>query len=230
MMLGAFGISAFATGSWLPLVIAAGTETLWLTYGTSSRSHRDYIRWRSERAQTRAKTSAEQYWVRQSSEQDRQRFLVLDEVRRDIRRLVADHDSLTLDMMSAELHKVDRLLEAFARVAATAHTQSKILSRTDVEALAESAGEGRGDTLASARLAQTQALQKQVDEASAQMLRVERELALIRDQVATMRRPEDLAGALDDLVRTVEIVETTGRETEALAAPPRKIESTSIGH
>ncbi|MEM7674929.1 MAG: hypothetical protein AAF449_02895 [Myxococcota bacterium] len=226
LMLGAFGVCAAVTGSWLPLLIAAGTEAIWLTYGMRARAHRDYARWLAERTRVRSRISTEQYWVRRASEDDRRRFLVLDEVRRDIRKLVEDHDSLSLEMMSGELHKVDRLLEAFARVAATAHTQSKILSRTDVAATEVD----EGDELSPARKERTRALQAQVDEARSQMSRVERELALIRDQVATMRHPEDLAGVLDDLVQTVEIVEATGRETEALSAGRRKMESASIGH
>ena len=60
------------------------------------------------------------------------------------------------------------------------------------------------------------------------MDRVDQQLRLIRDQVATLTRPEDLSTQLDDLVQTVEVVGATGREVEQVARG--KWAAQSIGH
>ncbi len=233
VMLGALGVSAALTGSSWPLVVAAVAEAGWLALGPGLASTARQVRWIAKEARERATLLGEQGLLRQASERDRRRFLELDLIRKEMFQLVEGHDNLTLEMMGQELHKVDRLLMAYLRVAASAHTQARVLADTDESALeAERAAlppeaADQREVLGS-RLAQVEALKDSVRTARREMDRVEQALRLMRDQLATLRRPEDLTTKLDDLVQTVEVVAASGRETERIGQGI--LQSRSIGH
>ena len=219
IMLGALGAAAVMTGSIWPIAIAVLVEGLWLVTGPRTQAVRAQARWMAKDAATRDRVGDEQALLRQTSEADRRRFLELDQVRRDIRRLVDRHQNLTLDMMGEELHKVDRLLNAYLRLAASTHAQEQILAQSDAADLeVEQLGEPDAESKAviEARMAQAKTLRASVESSRQQLARVDQQLRLVRDQVATMSRPEDLSEALTDLVETVEVVAATGRETEQI--------------
>ena len=234
LLLGVVGLSAFFTGSFWPLLVGAVAEGAWLVMGPNLDETQRQRRWLAREANERATLLDEQVLLRRISEADRRRFLELDVVRKEIHGLVEGHDSLTLDMMSQELHKVDRLLTAYLRVAGAANAQASALSDTDVVALeaervALPSDDKQGREVIGARLAQAAALETSVEEARAELGRVEQSLRLIRDQIATMRRPEELAEKLDDLVQTVEVVAATGRETELIGQHGKRV-AQSIQH
>ena len=232
-MLSTLGLSAALTGSIWPLLVAAVAEAGWLAFGPGLESTSRQARWMAKEARERAMLLGEQGLLRQASEPDRRRFLELDLIRKEMHQLVEGHDSLTLEMMGQELHKVDRLLMAYLRVAASANTQARVLADTDEAALETERAALPTDAAAQRevlgdRLAQVEALKDSVRTAQREMDRVEQALRLMRDQLATLRRPEDLTTKLDDLVQTVEVVAATGRETERIGQGI--LASRSIGH
>ena len=223
-MLVALGLSAVLTGSMWPVAIGAVAQIGWALFGPRLDSIRFHAELLTRDQRERGRLSGEQHLLRQASDADRREFLALDQVRRDIRRLVEGHDNVSLEMMSGELHKVDRLLNAFLRAAATTNAQARILA----DSTASGTSSHPSAVPTAERTAQQAALEAQVQAARQEMGRVGEQLRLVRDQVATMRQPEDLSASLNDLVSTVEVVEAVGRETEQVGRGI--LASQSIGH
>lgn len=233
-LLAALGASALMTGSWWPALIGAVTELVWLVIGPRLDETKRYVRWQRIEANRRAQIADEQALLRQLSEADRRRFLELDQIRRDIRRLVEGHQSLSTDMLKDELEQVDGLVSAYLKAVVTATMQERVVAQTDLPALEDEkarlveAGGGEDLDIVEARLAETRQLAASIEDSRSQLARVGAQLSLVRDRVAGMTRPEDLAEPLDALVQTVAVVEAAGRETEQIGR--RILSSSSIGH
>jgi hypothetical protein len=224
ILLAALGASAYLTGSWIPLEIAAAAEALWLIV---ARSH-----FRKTPAAARVEPG-EQALLRTLSEEDRRRFLELDRLRKEIADSVRHHPSVTAEMLGAELPKLDRLVDAFLRMAADAarfesyaaasnldaleedvRRQEKIVEKT-IDAAAKAVAAQNLD-LMQKRLERAAEMRRKVREMRGQLNLVENTIRLLRDQIATMQSPEELTHRLDDLVRSVDAIEATKRETEAI--------------
>lgn len=220
IMLTALGASALATGSWIPLLIAAGAEVAWLAVA----------RRQLEPRRTLA-AKGEQELLRSLAEADRRRYLELEQLRNDVARLVRQNPSLASELLEDELPKLDHLVNAFLRLAADAarlealstdldaleadvRRQEKIVEKTtDADAKAVAA---QNLELMQRRLEKAAETRRRVREMRGQLSLVENTVRLLRDQIATMQSPEELTHRLDDLVRSVEAIEVTQRETEAI--------------
>src|SRR5688572_10182781 len=128
ILLAALGASAYLTGSWIPLEIAAAAEALWLIV---ARSHF------AKRPAAAKVQPEEQALLRTLSEEDRRRFLELDRLRREIGKSVEHHPSLTAEMLGAELPKLDGLVQAFLRMAADAARFDAYAASSNLDALVE---------------------------------------------------------------------------------------------
>lgn len=237
LMLGAAGVSAVLTGSWLPLAVGAGAELLWLAVGRRlgrGGEFFDFVRRQHQLAERNRGTQAR---LSQVNEADRRRYLELDRLAQDIQGLVDDAGEVERDMLAPELEKVRRLVEAFLELAARATRYEAFVGETDLDALeAEVRRQGvlversQGDDKAlaasnlevmEARLQRALEVRGLLKSARGQLNLVENTLRLLRDQVASMDDPGHIAGQLDDLVRSVEAIEASAKETRELEARAR---------
>jgi len=219
IMIASLAASALATGSVLPLLIAAVAEILWLIVGRSKKAL--------------PAESGSQALLRTLGEEDRRRFLELDRLRKDVARLVKQNPSLAAELLSDELPKLDRLVESFLRIAADAASFEEYSRSSDLNALEEEARRqekivektvdpaaksvaAENLSLMQKRLEKAAELKRKVREMRGQLSLVENTIRLLRDQIATMQSPDELTHRLDDLVRSVDAIETSKRETEAI--------------
>ncbi len=244
LLLGTAGLSAALTGSWLPLAVGAGAELIWLAVGSRTGGFKDYVEHRQRAALAAGRTRGQQAKLAEVSEEDRRRFLALDTLRSDIRRLVEGSDSLEKDLLAPELAKVDRLVDAFLDLAARAATYAAFDADSDLDALeaearrqevvVDKATDPDDKALARSNLELMQArLQRAADvrrllkTSRGQLNLVENTLELMRDQVASLQSPAALSGQLDDLVRSVEAIEASAKETRALERSAQALDQTA---
>ena len=223
ILLAALGASAYLTGSWIPLEIAAAAEALWLIIARAQ----------LKKPAVAKVEQSEQALLRTLSEEDRRRFLELDRLRKDVGDLVRQNPSLTAEMLGAELPKLDHLVNAFLRMASDAARFEEYAASSNLDALEEDvrrqekivektsdpAAKGvaaQNLELMQKRLEKAAEMRRKVREMRGQLTLVENTIRLLRDQIATMQSPEELTHRLDDLVRSVDAIETTKRETEAI--------------
>lgn len=235
IMLGAVGVSAALTGSWIPLAVGAGAELLWLTVGARTGGFAGYVEHRKREALAAGRSRGQQAKLSEVSEADRRRYLALDTLRGDIRRLVAKSDQLEQGMLEPELQKVDHLVDAFVDLAARVATYAAFVEDSDLdqleaevrrqEAVLEKTSDPEDKRLAAdnlelmqARLQRAAEVRRLLKSARGQLNLIENTLELMRDQIATLQSPEGLSDKLDDLVRSVEAIEASAKETRALEA------------
>lgn len=233
LMLAGLGLSAAVTGSWIPIVVAAASELAWLGLARTLPSQRRYFEALGAGSAAADRQREEQEVLRTLTEEDRRRFLELDRTRADIRRLVADNPSLTGEMLEQEVPKIDHLVLGFLRVASMAARYEDFVKSADLDALEEEvrrqekivektkdedarAVAAQNLDLMQRRMEKVAEMGRQVRDARGQLNLIENTVRLLRDQIVTMQSPEELRGRLDDLVRTVDAIETSARETESI--------------
>lgn len=238
LLLAAAGASAALTGSWIPLAVGAGAELLWLTVGSRMGGQRDFVEFKQRAAQLAARTRGQQAKLSQLGAKDRERFLTLDGVRSDIRRLVAESDRLEQDMLEPELAKVDGLVESFLDLASRSAVYESFVDGSDLNTLEEEARrqeaivdrtEDPDDKLLAAqnlqlmqaRLQRAVEVRQLLKRSRGQLNLVANTLELLRDQIATLQSPAALSEQLDELVRSVEAIEASAKETRALEGQAR---------
>ena len=203
LLLGVAGLSAVLTGSWLPLAVGAGAELLWVAIGRRlgrGAAFDDFVLRQHQLAERNRGTQARLSHV---TEADRRRYLELDRLAQDITGLVAAAGDVEQAMLTPELDKVRRLVEAFLELAARAARYETFVGETDLdaleaevrrqEALVERAPDPDAKGLAASNLEDLQArLQRAVEvrgllrTARGQLNLVENTLRLMRDQVASI--------------------------------------------
>ncbi|MEO1234652.1 MAG: hypothetical protein AAFZ18_37755 [Myxococcota bacterium] len=156
----------------------------------------------------------EQAQVRSLSEHWRRRFLELDTVRSDIRRLAEANPALKSVGIDRELDKVNQVLEGWLRLAAHASHTRTIVDETNLERLRAEVEEGSSER--QARLLEAEAALDAVESAEAQLGRVEDSLRSLRDRVVSMASPGSLDEALEELLRGMGAAERAARDLNAL--------------
>lgn len=201
-------LSAAWTLDWRPLAVAVGAELVWAVLGRRLESRR------SQAARRMTVDADEQAQVRSLSEHWRRRFLELDTLRSDIRRLAEANPALESVGIDGDLRKVDRIVEGWLRLASSASHTRAIVDETDLDALrheVESEGSARAG-----RLAEAEAALHAVESSEAQLARVEDSLRSLRDRVVSMASPSSLDDALEELLRGVGAAERAVADLTAL--------------
>lgn len=233
LMLAGLGVSAAVTGSWIPLAVAALCELGWLGLAKTLPSQRRYFDALGAGEAAQDRQQQEQAVLRTLTEEDRRRFLELDRLRADIGKLVKENPSLSSEMLKEEVPKIDHLIHGFLQTGSMAARAEDFLKSADLDGLEEEVRrqekivektldeEARSVAaqnleLMQRRLEKVAEMRRQVRDARGQLNLIENTVRLLRDQIVTMQSPEELRGRLDDLVRTVDAIESTARETESI--------------
>lgn len=218
---------------WLPVAAGLVAEGAWLAVARSSPGFRRRVEDAHRAEQRKLEVAEQQKLVHTLSEEDRRRFLELDQLRKEIHKLCASNPNVSLELMAGELGKLDRLVGSYLHIASAAARYEAYVAGSDLNALEEelrrqeavvekaSDAESRALARKNLELIQRRAekaaqLRKQLKGARGQLHLVENTVRLLRDQVVTMESPHELARELDELASSVEAIEATGRETEAL--------------
>lgn len=188
-----------------PLAVSLLAEALWLAFGA---------RWLEPSAVPLAEFSVdeqEQAQVRALTEGYRRRFLGLDQIRHEIKSVVADQPLAQDVGLDRELAKVDQLLQAWLSLAVRLSRRAQLDERTEQTHSSLSSSE-------------------------AELKKVEETLRSLRDRVLTWSEPTSLSEPLNALLLGMSAAERTLRDVVALEEPhltskkrvaPKKTQTTS---
>lgn len=205
-------VAAAWTVDWRPLVVGAVAEVIWWIVGPVMN------RRRSIAARRVRVDDAEQAQLRSLDEALRRRFLELDRVRADVRRLAGGNPALEAVGLERELEKVDALVDGWLRLAAGVVHMRAVIDETDLERLEAERDEAEGPARErlDLRLEAARAAQSRLAASEAELERVETELAGLRDRVLSLSSPSGLGEQVDELLGGVDAAERAVRELHAL--------------
>jgi hypothetical protein len=229
---GAFTAWQFPHLGWSPLIAAGALEFAWLSVGSRTGVARRFFDFTHGRAHSQLEASRVKQQLRGLKENDRQRYQELQALAKDIERQIEASPGMAMDLVTEELVKVERLLDAYLRLASMAarhehYVETSDLNQIEAEVrrqesvLEKTPDEGRdlakkNLVVLERRLEKAIEVRKQVRHSRAQLNLIANTFRLIRDQIVTMESPGELQQQLDELTVAVDSIETADRETDAL--------------
>src|SRR5271163_4128969 len=230
--LGGAALFAVVSGSLLPIILAAGTELMYLAIVPQMATFQRLVRsWKfGEELQQRQVQYAQM--LSSLSPEAKARYAKLAQVCANVRGNFSQFSATSkifLEQMDARL---DGLLDGYARLLLAATQQQQYLKGTNPEDIEEEiAGLQNAMTqdpvkvqeinkkrveILTKRLEKYQKICENQQIIDAQCLAIEDALHLVRDQSVTMRDPQQVSDQLDNLVRDVEQTEQTVQQVEAI--------------
>ena len=227
---GALAASA-ATGDWAIGVIAAGIEALWLSIGADTGPFRRWVERQHrarllEQARLRRKTRI----LALPDQRDREKAIDLIEAHKAMGVELDKNANWSTDMVRGEYDRLESLLDAWVDLAEAADRFEGYIRQLDLdrlrrdlaaqEKLAEQPRldpESRGLALKNADL-----LRKRVQTLSdmgtlvqrtrGQMAVIENTFRLLRDQITSLKVPQDIHAQIDEIVTNVDAVRSVVAE------------------
>jgi DNA repair exonuclease SbcCD ATPase subunit len=231
----------FATFGWAPLAAVLGLEALWLAIGARTGSFRRYFDFIHKVDRRRLEDGSRQKHLANLSDEDRRRYLELEQIKKSITDQVEQNPSLHMAMVKDELEKLGKLADAFLQIASNAsryesfvreqdlddiesevRVQEQLLERTTDEEARKLAR--RNLDVLRRRLEKAAELRQSIRTSRGQLNLIENTLRLLRDQIVTMSSPGELSGQIEELTFAMDAIEASGSETEALV---RKLRASS---
>jgi hypothetical protein len=233
ILLAGTGLFALATFSWLPLVIGAGVEALWLVLGADSTPFR---RWVLKQESLEAQAELERQSQQALAELAPAYLERFDELRRmgdEIQALGEKNRSLEARIIANEMAKLGRLLHAFLQMSVVHQRLGGFLASDDAESIEQdirdaeqqlreernrevAAGLRQSLGLAQKRLQQRQRISDMHRLLSVKMSTLEKSFHFLRSHILGVGTREELAQEIDDLIVGVESVESLSEETSGL--------------
>jgi hypothetical protein len=220
ILLGSSALFSAATGSWLPAVVGAGAEVLWMVLGVDTKMFRRWVA-KQESKETQAQLAHDRAEMLYDLE-DRYtvRYEALRAMAAEIRKLAEENQGLETTLIQDEMAKLDQLLDSFLRMA-TSHQRLWRYLKDNPSAKVESeiANAQRGLrheedarvqaslrqalSLAQKRLAKHEQIEGAWKALSVQMDTLEKSFDYLKSHILGIGTREELAAALDDLVAGV---------------------------
>ena len=230
ILLGGAGLFALATYSWLPVIVGAGFEALWMTFVPDSGVFQRWVAQRTAR-QTQEQLKRETQALLAHLERGySERFCALQQVANEIQSLSKENESLDARLVGDELEKIGQILHSFLRMA-TVHqrltrfldenpaqeiqndmVQSQRQLRTERDSRVQ-ASLAQALALAEKRLRQNEKIAGAAKAIGVQMETLEKSLNYLKSHIVAIGTREELADELDGLVSAVDSVEQVEVET-----------------
>jgi hypothetical protein len=223
ILLGSSALFSAVTGSWLPAIVGAGAEALWLVLGVDTKLFRGWVA-KEEAKEDRQRLAHERAELLYDLE-DRyvEHYENLRAMTAEIRKLAEENQGLETSLIQDEMGKLDQLLDSFLRMATSHQRLGHYLKQnpsSDVErdiAQGQRALRQEEDPRVQASLKQSIALaqkrlakHEQIEGAwkalSVQMDTLEKSFDYLKSHILGIGTREELAAALDDLVAGVATV------------------------
>jgi|tagenome__1003787_1003787.scaffolds.fasta_scaffold20912617_2 hypothetical protein len=233
ILVGATALFTLASGSWLPAVVGAGAEVLWLVLGADSGPFRRWVdRQESREVAERMRKDAAQM-VAGLADGYRQRVTALERMSREIETLAGDNQGLETSLLQGEMAKLGELLHSFLKMCTTHQRLTRYLGDnpvSDVErdiARCQRALRQEEDPRVQASLRQALSLaQKRLKQhteiegawkaLSVQMDTLEKAFDYLRSHILGIGTQGELADELDNLVTGVASVAELEASTSEL--------------
>ena len=233
ILLGGAGLFALATFSWLPLVVGAGIEALWLTFGPDTGFFRRWVE-KQETAEARDRFARQAAAALASLDKGYvSRFKQLEELAEEISKLAEDNPSLETSLIQEEMKKLGSLLNSFLQMALVHQRLGEYIgdnSETEIQReinRLERALQGERNREVQASLRQNLALEEKRMRQHARiasafkvvtikMDTLEKAFRYLRSHILAIGKQEDLSSEIDELVVGVDSVAELQAETEPL--------------
>ena len=221
-----------ATGHEWISVLTCAAEVLWMIFAPDSKLLRAVWFDRAFTADKRAE-DADRRAARIAllTPYDSARFGYLCGQKQVIERLARDNPSLTVDLLTSELAKLDQLLDDFIELGVTTSRAEQHTTTFDFTAMRRSwhiydellrrhpIGDPRREVATKnmdvlrQRRARYDDLCRTIQVTRGQMELIEQTFRLLGDEIMTMASPQDLGGRIDELRLAVDAVRETADET-----------------
>jgi hypothetical protein len=233
-LLGGAVAASAATQDWALAVVAAGIEALWLAIGADTAPFRRWVDRRHR--QKRADQAREERRVRilaLPDVRDREKAIDLVAAHRDMGRELEKNRHWTGEMVREQYARLEELLEAWVELAEAATRFESYLAgfdpgrlRRDLAAQQKQAqaqgGDpesrmlaGRNAELLAKRISGLEEMGRLVQRTRAQMNVIENTFSLLRDQIVSLKPPQDIKGQLDEISAGVDAVRAVLAEGDA---------------
>jgi hypothetical protein len=235
ILLGAAGLFALATFSWLPLLVGAGVEALWMTFVPDSGFFRRWMGMQKSR-ETQEELKRETETILQQLDRSyAERFLDLQQVADEVQTLAKENQSLETRLVEDELQKIGRVLFSFLRMARAHQRLAHFLAESTESEIKSDIGECTASlrrekdprvqaslrqalALAEKRLRQHEKIGNSAKALAVQMETLEKAMGYLKSHVVAIGSHEELASELDGLVLGVDSVEQLEAETGSALA------------
>jgi hypothetical protein len=233
ILLGAAGVFAIATFSWLPLVIGAGVETLWLVLGADSTPFRRWVLAQEKKEEQDELERLAKQSIAELGPRYVERFEELRRMSEEIQDLGQKNRSLEARILDGEMAKLGRLLHGFLQMAVVQQRLGIFLENDDADDIEHdirnaenqlrveknrevAAGLRQSLGLAQKRLQQHTRINDMHRLLGVKMDTLEKSFAFLRSHILGVGTREELAQEIDDLIVGVESVESLSEETSGL--------------
>lgn len=242
IMLGAAGLFSIVTFTWLPLLIGAGAEVLWLTIGSDSTPFKRWVAIQEGlEAQQRLKQHAEACLGALEPPYLR-RFNELEQVSQRIQALAKENPSLETQLIQGEMDKLGKLLHSFLDMAVTHQRLGHYLAENDeddmhrdIEASERAlrneqnsevaAGLQQGMALAQKRLKQHQSIAASYRLLTVKLDTLDKSFRYLESHVVAISEREELSQEIDELILGVDAVSDIGGELEGTLREIGKVDA-----
>jgi hypothetical protein len=224
-LLGGAVAASAATSDWAIAVIAGGLEALWLLIGADTAPFRRWVdRQHRARLLEAARVRRRQRILALPDQRDRERAIDLIAAHRDMGAELERNENWSGDLVRGEYDRLESLLDAWVDLAEAADRFEGYSRQFDVNRL-------KRDLQAQQRLAAVQGedpesralaaknadlLQKRIgtledmvtliQRTRGQMGVIENTFRLLRDQIVSLKVPQDIHGQIDEIVTNVDAV------------------------
>lgn len=217
IMLGAAGVFALATFTWIPLVLGAGAEALWLVLGSDSSPFKRWVALQEGlEGKEKLKQDAETALAALEPAY-RSRFRDLLACSERVQSLAKANPCLETRLIQGEMDKLGQLLHSFLQMAITHQRLGHYLAdndendlRRDIEASERAlrneqdaqvvAGLRQGLALAQKRLKQHQQIEANYRALGVKMDTLDKSFRYLESHVVAISEQQQLAQEIDDLV------------------------------
>jgi hypothetical protein len=224
LLCGAMAVAA-GTGDWSVAAIASGIEALWLFIGADTAPFRRWVdRQHRARLLEAARARRRERILALPDQRDRERAIDLIQAHKEMGAELGKNENWSGDLVRGEYDRLESLLDAWVDLAEAADRFEGYSRQFDVnqlkrelqaqQRLSREQGEdpesrglaAKNAELLGKRIATLEEMVTLVQRTRGQMGVIENTFRLLRDQIASLKVPQDIHGQIDEIVANVDAV------------------------